>query len=120
MLLNAALAKKSVDRGSFVGGSDARIIMGDDDAALVRLWREKRGEAEPEDLSGDLIVQLGTVSEELNRRWYERNTGQVITDVQRRGFHPVKRGMGGTLGGLVGGRGGVFEAKIMAASAFLA
>ena len=31
-------------------GSDARIIMGDDEAALLRLWREKRGEVEPEDL----------------------------------------------------------------------
>src|SRR5947199_235657 len=33
-------------RRSFVGGSDARIIMGSDEAALVRLWREKRGAAE--------------------------------------------------------------------------
>ena len=47
------------ERRSFVGGSDARIIMGSDEAALVRLWKEKRGEAEPEDLSGNLIVQLG-------------------------------------------------------------
>ena len=46
-------------RRSFIGGSDARIIMGSDEAALLRLWREKRGEAEPEDLSGNLIVQLG-------------------------------------------------------------
>ena len=36
----------------FIGGSDARVIMGSDEAALVRLWQEKRGEAEPEDLSG--------------------------------------------------------------------
>ena len=46
-------------RRSFIGGSDARVIMGDDEAALLRLWREKRGEVEPEDLSGNLIVQLG-------------------------------------------------------------
>ena len=51
--------------------------MGDDEAALLRLWREKRGEVEPEDLSGNLIVQLGLATEELNRRWYERNTGQI-------------------------------------------
>ena len=37
--------------------------MGDDEAALLRLWREKRGEVEPEDLSGNLIVQLGVVTE---------------------------------------------------------
>ena len=47
----------------FVGGSDARIIMSDDEAALLRLWREKRGEIEPEDLSGNLIVRLGVVTE---------------------------------------------------------
>ena len=74
---------------SFIGGSDARIIMGNDEAALLRLWREKRGEVEPEDLSGNLIVQLGLVTEDLNRRWYERNTGQVIKDIQRRVRHPV-------------------------------
>ena len=73
-----------VDRRVFIGGSDARIIMGSDEAALVRLWREKRGEAEPEDLSGNLIVQLGKATEVLNRAWYERNTGRAITDVQRR------------------------------------
>ena len=52
--------------------------MGDDEPALVRLSREKRGEVEPEDLSDNLIVQLGTVTEDLNRRWYERNTGHAI------------------------------------------
>jgi len=70
------------DRRGFIGGSDARIIMGNDEAALVRLWQEKRGEAEPEDLSGNLIVQLGLATEDLNRRWYEANSGQVIIDIQ--------------------------------------
>src|ERR1700676_3548569 len=101
MSINEALAKKSVDRRSFIGGSDARIVMGDDEAALHRLWREKRGQAEPEDLSGNLIVQLGMVTEELNRRWYERNTGQVVAEVQRRGFHPLKRGMAATPDGQI-------------------
>ena len=54
-------------RRYFIGGSDARIIMGNDEAALLRLWREKRGEVEPEDLSGNLIVQLGVVTGSLNR-----------------------------------------------------
>ena len=54
------------ERRAFIGGSDARIIMGDDLPALFRLWREKRGEAEPDDLSENLIVQLGTATEDLN------------------------------------------------------
>ena len=97
----------------FIGGSDARIIMGKDEAALLRLWREKRGEVEPEDLSGNLLVQLGLATEELNRRWYEANTGQAITDIQRQVRHPTVRWMGATLDGRVEATGAVFEAKFM-------
>src|SRR5215217_2705856 len=101
------------ERRYFVGGSDARIIMGDDEKSLVRLWREKRGEAEPEDLSGNLVVQLGLITEDLNRAWYERNTGQDVTNVQQRVQHPLIRWMGATLDGVVVGTGAVFEAKFM-------
>jgi predicted phage-related endonuclease len=101
------------DRRSFVGGSDARIIMGNDESALLRLWREKRGETAPEDLSGNLIVQLGNATEDLNRIWYERNSGQVIRDVQRRMHHPAISWMAATLDGLVESSGAVFEAKFM-------
>ena len=104
---------KPADRRYFIGGSDARIIMGDDEAALLRLWREKRGEVEPEDLSGNLIVQLRIATEELNRRWYEANSGQTITDVQRRIRHPILRWMGATLDGRVESSGAVLEAKFM-------
>jgi predicted phage-related endonuclease len=106
-------AKPQNDRRAFIGGSDAKIIMGDDAATLVRLWREKRGEVEPEDLSDNLIVQLGTVTEDLNRRWYERNTGHAIKHVQRQVLHPVHKWMAATLDGLVEPGGAVFEAKFM-------
>jgi len=105
--------EKCSDRRYFIGGSDARIIMGNDEAALLRLWRGKRGEAEPEDLSGNLIVQLGLATEDLNRRWYELNTGQVITDIQRLVRHPALRWMAATLDGWVQGSDAVFEAKFM-------
>ena len=87
--------------------------MGDKEEALVRLWREKRGEVEPEDLSGNLLVQLGVVTEDLNRRWYEANTGQILIDVQRRIRHPILRWMAATLDGRVQGSEAVFEAKFM-------
>jgi predicted phage-related endonuclease len=108
-----SLQFKPVNRREFVGGSDARVIMGDDENALLRLWREKRGEVEPEDLSGNLIVQLGLATEALNRDWYERNTGQTIECVQHRIRHPVLRWMGAKLDGMVVGSGAVFEAKFM-------
>jgi predicted phage-related endonuclease len=101
------------ERRYFVGGSDARIIMGADEADLLRLWREKRGEVEPEDLAGNLIVQLGLATEDLNRRWYEANTGQVITDIQKQVRHPVLRWMAATLDGRIQGSDAVFEAKFM-------
>src|SRR3981081_4741252 len=103
----------STNRRSFIGGSDARVIMGDEEAALIRLWREKRGEVGPEDLSGNLIVQLGTVTEDLNRSWYERNTGRRVTDVQRGVKHSAIPWMAATLDGIVEGTGAVFEAKFM-------
>jgi predicted phage-related endonuclease len=103
----------SRDRRTFIGGSDARVIMGSDEAALLGLWREKRGEAEPEDLSDNLIVQLGFVTEPLNRHWFERNTGQRVECVQHQLRHPVLRWMGATLDGIVAGSGAVFEAKFM-------
>jgi predicted phage-related endonuclease len=104
---------KRTNRRSFIGGSDARVIMGDDEAALLRLWHEKRGEVEPEDLSANLIVQLGTATEALNRHWYERNTDRMVTEVQRHVRHPVNRWIGATLDGMVEGTGAVFEAKFM-------
>jgi predicted phage-related endonuclease len=105
--------RTAADRRHIIGGSDARIVMGSDETALVRLWREKRGEVEPEDLSGNLVVQLGLATEELNRRWYQANTGQFLTDVQRQIRHGALRWMAATLDGRVEGTGAVFEGKFM-------
>ncbi len=106
-------AQSYLKRRGFIGGSDARIIMGNDEAALIHLWREKRGEVEPEDLSGNLIVQLGSATEELNRSWYQRNTGRQIRDVQRHVRHSAISWMAATLDGIVEGTEAVFEAKFM-------
>src|SRR5262249_50910756 len=48
---------------------------------------------QPVDLSGNLIVQLGLATEDLDRRWYQANTGHVLSDIQRRIRHPVLRWM---------------------------
>src|SRR5712664_1383192 len=101
------------DRREFVGGSDARVIMGKDEKALLRLWREKRGEVAALDLSGVLIVQLGLVTEDLNRRWYEINSGRRISDIQRHAVRRTIPWMAATLDGLVKETGAVFEAKFM-------
>src|SRR6516164_290875 len=102
-----------IDRMRFIGGSDARIIMGKDEKALLRLWREKRAEEAPLDLSNVLVVQLGVATEDLNRRWYELNSGQRVSDIQRHAVHRTMPWMAATLDGLVKQIGAVFEAKFM-------
>ena len=111
--MNESTSRIPSVRRQYIGGSDARIIMGNDESDLQRLWREKRGEAEPQNLSDSLIVQLGLATEHLNRTWYERTTGQVVRDVQSWVRHPVLRWMAATLDGTVEGNGAVFEAKFM-------
>jgi predicted phage-related endonuclease len=87
--------------------------MAGDEAALVRLWKEKRGEAEPEDLSHNLLVQLGVALEGLNRSWFERNTGKAVTEVETWLRHPVVRYLAATLDGFVAELDAVFEAEFM-------
>jgi putative phage-type endonuclease len=111
--MNAHPWMASNTRRQYIGGSDARVIMGDNETALVRLWQEKRGELEPQDHSGNLLVQLGLATEHLNRQWYERTTGQMVKDVQSWIRHPVIRWMAATLDGVVESTGAVFEAKFM-------
>src|SRR5215217_726813 len=103
----------AVNRSSYIGGSDARTILGKDESALIRLWKEKRGEIEPEDLSGNLLVQFGCATEDLNRRWFERETRRRLGGIQRFIRHPRLEWMGATLDGLVEEETAVFEAEFM-------
>jgi len=67
------------DRRFFIGGSDARVIMGGDEAALLRLWKEKRCDVEIGDLSGDLLVQLGTGTRRTPGKSSPRCSGSFFT-----------------------------------------
>ena len=87
--------------------------MGEDEPALLRLWREKLLRGWAGRPSGNLVVQLGAVTEDLNRLWYQANTGEVVTDVQRHVKHPALGWMAATLDGRVVSSGAVFEAKFM-------
>jgi predicted phage-related endonuclease len=98
-------------RREFIGGSDANIILGGSDEALLRLWREKRGEGECEDLSSKLAVVLGCWTEALNRQWYEKVTCQRVERAGEVVRCPVHAWRGCTLDGFVEGAGAVWEAK---------
>lgn len=99
------------NRRESLGASDANQIMSGDDERLFRLWLEKTGQAEPEDLSRNLPVQMGTWTEPLNRRWYTLTTGEEIS---RAGEHvkcTAPAFMTCTLDGFIASRPAVFEAK---------
>ncbi len=73
---SSAANENLADRRYFIGGSDARIDRGDDEAALLRLWREKRGEVEPENLLRQPHRPAWRRDEPLDRHWFECGTGQ--------------------------------------------
>jgi predicted phage-related endonuclease len=110
MLLDV-IVKKTVDqpfRNNFIGGSDARIIMGKDEEALLRLWREKLGEEAPANPSD--VVQLSLATKYLNRRWYEFNSGFHVSDIRRHMIHRTIPWMHATPDGLVKETGALFKA----------
>ena len=110
----AALAGTDEERDarrSFIGGSDANIILSGDRARLEHLWREKRGEAEAEDLSDKLAVMLGCWSEPFNRVWFEKLSGCPVTRIGQAMVSPDHDWRCCTLDGFVEAPEAVFEAK---------
>jgi predicted phage-related endonuclease len=99
------------DRRSFVGGSDANIILSGDAEKVLALWREKRGESEPEDLSACLQVMLGSWTEHFNRQWFQKFSGEQVGDVGRTFTCARQSWRRCTLDGLVASTGAVWEAK---------
>lgn len=110
--LNVGLSPEAIAKRRFcVGGSDANIILGGDPRAIHDLWQQKTGRKDSEDLSGVLPVVLGSWTEELNRYWYERQTGREVTDD---GLVATRDWQAATLDGLTtteAGEPAIFEAK---------
>lgn len=107
-------AEARTARRGWIGGSDANIIMGGDPEKLIRLWREKRGEIEGEDLSDVLAVQMGSFTEPFNAAWFAKQTGYPVINRGELVRHPTISHMCATLDGRVYDDFGirfVFEAK---------
>lgn len=113
--LSVGLSEIEIDaRQKYLGGSDANILMGGDPNAILNLWKVKTGLAQSDDLSGVLPVVMGSWTEELNRYWFERNTGRIITSEGDARVHPEHKFMACTLDGqTVTGdmKPAIFEAK---------
>lgn len=95
-----------------VGGSDANTILSGDEARILHLWQEKRGERDPDDLSRVLPVQLGCWTETFNRLWYSRETGLEVVNAGKSAACSKNPWRLCTLDGQVPERGNaVWEAK---------
>src|SRR5947209_4455196 len=90
---------------------DAHIIVGSDETALLRLWREKRGEAEP--YGPSLIERLGYAIEALSRECYEAHTGHKISMNLKRAWDPALFWMSTVVEGTVAETGALFETAFL-------
>ncbi len=120
--LDCGLSDEDRARRRFsIGGSDANVIGGSDQGAIQRLLAEKAGRLTPVDLSGILAVQMGSFTEELNRYWFERQTGLSVCREGERLSHPEHEFLTATLDGAVVTEDGVdaiFEAKHVGIKSF--
>lgn len=66
-------------RNQGIGGSDASVIMGlNPYKSAYQLWLEKRGIAEPEDLTGNPYIYWGHKNEANIADWFQEETGKKI------------------------------------------
>lgn len=106
----AGLGRPKVRIG-FLGGSDANIILGGDRERLIRHWRGKRGEIEPQDLSKVLPVILGNWTEDFNRQWFESVSGQKVSPADHTLTCSTYAWRTCNLDGFIEDRSAVWEAK---------
>ena len=68
-----------MNRKGFIGGSDCTQIM---QGNWLQLWQIKTGRTEPEDLSRNLAVQMGILTEDFNLAWFEHERGCTVRGQQ--------------------------------------
>jgi len=68
-----------IDRAKFIGGSDIASVMGLSPwKSALQLWAEKTGKIQPDDLSNNEAVELGTELEDFVAKKFERKTGLKV------------------------------------------
>tara|TARA_R110000803_G_scaffold42213_1_gene90640 strand:- start:492 stop:1307 length:816 start_codon:yes stop_codon:yes gene_type:complete len=102
-----------MERKGFIGGSDAVKIMNGD---WIELWEIKTGRMESPDLSKNLAVQMGILTEDFNISWFEQEYNKTVVSQQ----YEILRGgtvgddmppLKGTLDGLVKRYNDIIECK---------
>jgi len=64
-----------IDRHKGLGGSDSHALMQTNVAPIHELWELKTQRKPGPDLSNVLPVQIGTLTEEFNLKWFTKQTG---------------------------------------------
>jgi len=98
--------ERLAERRSTLRGSCINILANGDHKRIERLFKEKTGELEPEDLSGKWPIQFGQCTEILNLHTFEQKNGVKIDSYQRVVRSPSEPWMAATLDGAtyLGGR----------------
>ena len=68
-----------MERKGFIGGSDCVKIM---NGNWLELWQIKTGRVEPDDLSRNIAVQLGSWTEDFNLEWFEHEHDCILSNQQ--------------------------------------
>ena len=107
----------SPDRAAMTTASAAPVICAadtpDNNARRLHLWRERIGEAEPEDLSDSFPVQWGKFCEPFVLDWIEKTERNIIDERQRWCVHPTLPNIGATLDGFRASDSSVIEVKVL-------
>jgi predicted phage-related endonuclease len=69
-----------MERKGFIGGSDCVKIM---QGNWLGLWQVKMGLVEPEDLSRNVAVQMGILTEDFNLKWFADEYEVKLSGFQR-------------------------------------
>jgi predicted phage-related endonuclease len=111
-LTTMGLPKEAVEaRVHAIGGSDANIILSGNQEKILKLWEEKTGRREPEDLTDELMVMMGLWTEAFNAAWFQKQTGLTVTARNLAMTCDVDDWRAATVDGLIGAESAVFEAK---------
>jgi putative phage-type endonuclease len=102
----------SEERRKYIGGSDIAAVMGMSRwKTPLKLWLEKTGEAEPDDLSKNEAVQLGSELEEFVAQKFARETGKQVRKQSKMYIHKDYPFMAAHIDRLITGADEILECK---------
>ncbi len=100
------------ERRKYIGGSDIAVVMGMSRwKTPLKLWLEKTGQAEPDDLSQVEAVQLGTELEEFVAQKFARETGRQVRRQSKMYVHKDYPYMAAHIDRLITGTDELLECK---------